>query len=173
MSVLVVLAEGNLAGPTLDRLAARGTRFTEAFVSTIEPWEERLRNASIASALLPSRALADWIAGTNQQTHWALTTRIPAHDTFDAMLWSILDALERSGRAASTLVVVAGESTRTGPIEPSRSRTTLVLAGPSVPVNRVCRTPVSLADIYRTVLYAVRLPLTTQLLLPISRPPRP
>jgi arylsulfatase A-like enzyme len=85
----------------------------------------------------------------------------------DAQLGRILDALDKSGRAKDTIVVVwgdhgwhLGEKAITGKnsLWDRSTRVPLIFAGPGVAQDAVCRRPVELLDIFPTLLELTGMP---------------
>ena len=168
MNVLVILVDPKQTGMTsgaVERLAARGTRFVEAYACEARPWQQRLQAAGVVHAevsleeVTPDEA-ATWIERRATEGPWSLCVDATGLDAqrFDHALTALLDRLDSDQASATTQVILVGAARRSAR---GFERMALIVSGPDVPSSHVCATPVSAADLYRTVLYAARLPLST------------
>jgi choline-sulfatase len=106
-------------------------------------------------------------ANTEQERRRAAAAYYGLVSYLDHNIGRILAALDASGQTRHTLVIYTSDH---GDMVGSRglwgksvmytesAGVPLVMAGPEVPANRVCNTPVSLIDMFPTILEAARVP---------------
>lgn len=122
------------------------------------PWVEALARHCDHDAAL----------GTDLRLRLAVASYLGLVSFMDERVGAILHALESTGLAASTLVIYTSDhGDNLGArglwnkcvLYRDSTGIPLILAGPGIPSGRLCTTNVNLVDLYRTILYAARVPL--------------
>jgi choline-sulfatase len=121
------------------------------------PWVQRFADFSDADGEL----------GTDARRRLALACYYGLVNFMDEQVGRVLQALDDSGQAASTLVIFSSDHGDNQGVRAlwnksmlyrESTEVPLILAGPGVPAGRVCSTLVNLVDIAPTVLDAAGLP---------------
>ena len=112
----------------------------------------------------------DAALGTDDRRRLAIASYLGLVGFMDEQFGRILDTLEATGLDRATQVIYSSDhGDNLGArgmwnkclLYRDSTGIPMILAGPSVPSGRECATNVNLVDLYRTILYGVRLPLNT------------
>lgn len=113
----------------------------------------------------------DAALGTDARRRLAIASYLGLVSFMDEQVGRILDALEATGLARTTQIVYTSDHGDNLGARAMWNKCLLyrdstgipmIAAGAGFPAGHACRTSVSLTDLYRTILYGVRLPLTTE-----------